>query len=572
MYIHYLIPACKDSFYAASTVGLFLCNIKKKKNYPVLQRNDTLINSPNDMIRGVYKKGDLWLATANGLLQYNIATGRQKRFYLDTVMLAPNRNWLRDVAVDDDGHVVTAGMDGIGVMNTNTEQLHFYNDFNTVKNPECFAINIKDNIAGINSDAGLILFNLATGTSTISLHDYNEAITTAPLSNINQYMVNEYRNGYAYFKPAELVDHPVSSAPVIEKITINDSSIHFPANGTAITLNYHQNIIGFYFTAFEYTNAAKIHFRYKLNGLDKVWHFANGNTRAANYLQVPPGTYTFILQSGNSENEWNSMPASFMFEIKPPFWNSWWFILLMIGVFMGSITGIAIYRVKKIRKEEAQKAAYSRELLELELKTLRSQMNPHFIFNSLNSIQKFIWENRQEDAAEYLSKFSRLMRMMLDNSMQKWIPLDQELTTLLLYVELEHRRSNNKFDYQIHVSDCLDVAAILVPPMLLQPYVENAIWHGLLSKGNRGYLYINVLQESENYLQYVIEDNGVGRWAKQKMNTEQKTTSYGMQLTRQRIEMTEANGQNGSVLVEDVTTGTGTRVIINLPLNTFIKL
>ncbi len=217
---------------------------------------------------------------------------------------------------------------------------------------------------------------------------------------------------------------------------------------------------------------------------------------------------------------------------------------------------------------------FQKDIADASLSVLRSQMNPHFIFNSLNSIQKYIWENKQEDASEYLTKFARLMRTILENSGTKMVTLESELNALNLYVELEHRRSNNKFDYEIHTGDCLDPSSILLPSLLLQPYVENAIWHGLLPKEDRGFLHIGIFPNGNELLKCVIEDNGVGRLANvSERAIEQTNASYGMQLTKQRIEMTEANGHTGSVVVEDITgKSTGTRVIINLPLNSFIKI
>ncbi len=578
VYIHSLIPGGKDSFYAAANVGLFLCDVKSRKNYPVLPRNDTLMNSPFDMIGGVYKNGNVWLATPQGLLRYNIATGKSVRYYFDVALPVANKNWLRDVAIDNTDNIVTAGLEGIGILNTKTNRFRFYNDFNTVKYPTCFALHITDSIVNINSDAGLILFNLNTGGSIICTNYNKEANTVLHFGVIDGYTVNVSRNSYTYFRPAALLNNPVPSPPVIEKVVINDSIFYFPAGSTITRLQHYQDAISFFFTSFEYTHPDQIQFRYKIKGLEKAWHLSNGGVRLASYIKLPPGKYSFIVQAGNREDIWNTQTTSFAFEITPPIWDTWWFKTLLLFLFIGTVATITFYRVKKIRKEEAEKTASNKERLELELKTLRSQMNPHFIFNSLNSIQKFIWENKQEDAAEYLSKFSQLMRMTLDNSMQRWITLEQEIKALALYIELEHRRSNNKFDYGLQVNDCLDITTILVPPLILQPYVENAIWHGLLTKEGRGELRVAVTQGIKDNIVYIIEDNGVGRTANGNGTTssENKRVSYGMQLTHQRIIMSEANGEPGNILVEDLrddnNRASGTRVTIHLPLNSFIKI
>jgi LytS/YehU family sensor histidine kinase len=214
----------------------------------------------------------------------------------------------------------------------------------------------------------------------------------------------------------------------------------------------------------------------------------------------------------------------------------------------------------------------------MELASLRSQMNPHFIFNSLNSIQKYIWDNKQEDASEYLTKFSKLMRLTLEHSMHKLVTLEDELAAVHLYLELEHRRCNNKFDYTVNFDDNINAQLILLPPLLLQPYIENAIWHGLLPKQGRGLLSIRLQQLSANALQCIIEDDGIGRKQASiiKQQKGSQSTSYGMLITQQRLNITEANGIVGSVAVEDLVNdyneAIGTKIILLIPIETFKKI
>ena len=155
----------------------------------------------------------------------------------------------------------------------------------------------------------------------------------------------------------------------------------------------------------------------------------------------------------------------------------------------------------------------------LALKSLRSQMNPHFIFNALNSVNSFIAKNDERSANRYLSDFSMLMRAVLENSEEDFIPLSKELELLELYVKLEHSRFSEKFDYHIQVDEQLNREAFLIPPMLLQPFVENAIWHGLRYKENKGSLEITFNQMDADHLQISITDDGIGR----KQSAELKT-------------------------------------------------
>ena len=232
-------------------------------------------------------------------------------------------------------------------------------------------------------------------------------------------------------------------------------------------------------------------------------------------------------------------------------------LLILVAVLL-----IIIYRNKK-------KAEFSKGMAELEMKALRSQMNPHFIFNSLNSIQKYIWENKQEDASEYLTKFARLIRLVLENSLHQSVRLSEELDALRLYIEMEHRRNNQKFDYSITVDKSIDAETTFIPPLLLQPYVENAIWHGLSQKDGRGNLLIS-LKQKENLLLCQIDDDGIGRTRSSEIKTQTKNkTSLAMNISSQRIAwLKKDSGIDASVEITDNYSGgeaTGTSVLLTLP-------
>jgi tetratricopeptide (TPR) repeat protein len=162
------------------------------------------------------------------------------------------------------------------------------------------------------------------------------------------------------------------------------------------------------------------------------------------------------------------------------------------------------------RRKEQQLVEMQQQKTELEMQALRAQMNPHFIFNSLNSINMFILENNKLQASEYLSKFSRLVRLILQNSQEAFIPLERELEALKLYLELESLRFENKFEYKISVDGSVDTTVLKVPPLVIQPYAENAIWHGLMQKREKGHLEIELYAENQ-ILFYKITDDGIGR-------------------------------------------------------------
>jgi len=232
------------------------------------------------------------------------------------------------------------------------------------------------------------------------------------------------------------------------------------------------------------------------------------------------------------------------------------------------------WRTNQIRKDEKLKAEFDRQLAEVELKALRAQMNPHFLFNCLNSIKHFIIKNDVQSASDYLSKFSRLMRLTLDNSKASKIGLDREIEALKLYIGLEHMRFENKFDYRIEVDENIPLEEIDVPPLILQPYVENAIWHGLMHKEERGELIIH-FSRSGHHLRCEIIDNGIGRLQAQKLKskTATKTKSMGMKITSDRITQNIVNGKKAQVEVIDRyledQSPNGTMVILQFPVEIF---
>ena len=217
--------------------------------------------------------------------------------------------------------------------------------------------------------------------------------------------------------------------------------------------------------------------------------------------------------------------------------------------------------------------AFEHRIAETEMIALRAQMNPHFIFNCLNSIKLYTLENDSLTASEYLTKFSQLIRLVLENSRSEKVTLQKELETLTLYIELEAMRFKNKVQYKISVPPAIDQHYIEIPPLLLQPYVENAIWHGLMHKTEGGNILIEVSQPNEYLLHIEITDDGIGREMallnKSKSATRQK--SYGLKMTSERLNainhIYQTNTEVNIVDLKDISgQGTGTKVIIEIPL------
>lgn len=339
-----------------------------------------------------------------------------------------------------------------------------------------------------------------------------------------------------------------------------------------IKIPFSNNNITFYYRGICLTNPEKVLYSKKLEGYDMEFSLPT-EENFTKYTNLGPGTYTLKVISCNNEGLWNEQPTTFVFTILTPFYRTWWFALLTI-----SITGFAVYFVFKIRlnniKNKQQKDFERKvEVSKIELKALRAQMNPHFVFNSLNSIQHYIFNSKSDEAVKYLNKFAKLMRVILNNSDKPTVAIEDDLEALKLYLELEQMRFEDKFEYKIEIEDNVDLDYDIMPPMLLQPYVENAILHGLTPRAEKGMLHIGIRSE-ENFIVCTITDNGIGR----KRSAEIKRTmpgnkhkSLGMKITEERLRiLNEISKSEHSVQITDLEnadgSSSGTRVELYVPI------
>ena len=337
-----------------------------------------------------------------------------------------------------------------------------------------------------------------------------------------------------------------------------------------LSLAYDNNYLTFQFVGITIQSPKKVKYQYKLEGLDENWS-ALTNRSEATYGNLPHGKYTFKVKAMNGDGYW-SKEFNYSFTIRPPWWRTWWAYTLFALAFAGIIYALFRYRLNKIRMQH-EIVLQKHKASELEMQALRAQMNPHFIFNSLNSINMFILENNKLQASEYLSKFSRLVRLILQNSQEALVPLERELEALQLYLELESLRFENKFEYKISVDDEVDTTVLKVPPLVIQPYAENAIWHGLMHKKEKGHLEIELYQHEE-VLFCKITDDGVGRKKAAELKSKSALTykSAGMHITASRIALLQQRKQNeASISINDLVLPNGkpagTEVLIKIPLS-----
>jgi ligand-binding sensor domain-containing protein len=362
-------------------------------------------------------------------------------------------------------------------------------------------------------------------------------------------------------KPA-LVDFRVFNKPIHFALPLQEIK--------EIRLDHNQNFFSFSMSSLHFSEGGNIEYSYKLEGFDKDWQKA-GSDRNAQYTSVPGGRYILRLRARSGVAEWEESPQQIRIIVAKPWWTTWLFRLAVILALLGAVAGIYYNRVRSIRKAAKLRTDYEVRLNELEMSALRTQMNPHFIFNCLNTINSFINSNQKTSANQYITRFAKLIRLILENSRKRRVSLASELEALVLYIQLEQLRFENRFDYTIDLADNVDQDNVEVPPLVLQPFVENSILHGILPKAGNGHIQITITQ-TDNAICYSIEDNGVGRAAAKRRDEEGvlKKESHGMDITMKRIELFNREYRfTDNVIITDLQSdgfASGTRVQIPLAL------
>lgn len=392
-------------------------------------------------------------------------------------------------------------------------------------------------------------------------------------------------NGLSHYNPANAVKNthaPITGIVNVRLFYENLSETPYRSfigtwnNISHLKLPYDQNHLSFEFKAINFSNPQAVRYRWKLEGFDAGWSPASAEHSIV-YSNISPGNYTFLVKACNEDGVWNPVPAKIIIEIAAPFWQSKWFVIFVVFVLSLSIAGLFHLQSRRLRKKamaQQQRLQLEKEVVELEQKALRLQMNPHFIFNALNSIQSQIGTGSEQQARYYLAKFSRLMRQILDNSRSASISLEEEIRTLENYLLIEQFCNGNRFDYRIDTDERLEPDFIHLPPMLLQPFVENAIKHGFRfnDPAKRGKITI-VFRESGNMLECIVQDNGIGRERSAELNRNSKETyhrSTALLVTQERLDLLSGGGRRAYLeimdLINEQGTASGTRVLIRIPV------
>lgn len=403
-------------------------------------------------------------------------------------------------------------------------------------------------------------------TLPVSENYYNYGSRLLKLSNGN--ILGNIDKTFIEWFPDKIEKNYTIQTVLINRLVLQDSSVWLPQK--EIKLKHNENDFSIEFGILTGLEKNRYRIEYKLEGFNEEWVEA-GPANTAVYTNVPEKDLVFRVRAVSPDRSKVGKEIALAIRVIPPFYRTIWFRIIAALLLASLIAWIIRQRINNIRKVEKQKNEFNKVITEWRLKALRSQMNPHFVFNCMNSIDMYILKNDVENASRYLNKFARLVRLILNQSDEMYVPLAKEIEMLKYYIELEKLRFDHPFSHSIQVDESIDIEETEIPSMLLQPYIENAILHGLRHKKENGHLSIIIRRRNEG-LFCIIEDDGIGREKAVEINSAfpSKHHSKGTILTAERLSVLD-NNQNKPVinaidLKDEHGEARGTRVEITIPV------
>lgn len=511
--LNYLLRTSKGQLFVSGEEGegLVRYSMTEDRFTPVHPTNEPDYHLLSNRIFGMDedRRGRIWLATSNGIFIYDGEKNRIEGHFAGNGKMGD----LFRVCFDKYGNVWANGSSGIWCYITARDKWINFNG--------------RDGLPG--NDFEGILARKRNGDIVAGLE-----------------------GAVAVFHPDRLYAANSEPPAIITEASIGDSEHLFPLERTSprwLSLPAGQHSFSVDFSILHYDNAASMQYFYKLEPLMK--DFRSNSDGHINFNGLMPGRYTLYVTGQGKTGSLYAKEDRMEIDIEPYWYQSWWFkplvVLLLagLGIFWGR------WRITTIRKESALR----QRIVETEMQALRAQMDPHFIFNSLSSIENFIMRNEKRLASDYLNKFACLIRMILDSSRNELVSLTRDMEALELYIDLEQISCNNRFIYTAIIDPLLLNDDYRVPPLLIQPYVENAIIHGLMPSRMDNLKLTVIARLESDRIRYIVEDNGVGRAQAATYQSRNKPfhESVGMKITEERVHLfNRQTKSNGSIIITDL--------------------
>lgn len=499
----------------------------------------------------------IYFASIDGLFKY--INGKVieiklkgKPIYANKLLFKNNQLWIGTVN------------EGLYILHHDEVWKHYFHA-NLLHGDGVKSFRVLDNLVYVATEEGLSKINFKTDQA--DFFDYSDGIVSKEINDI------EYFNGNVYLGtnkgllklPNQISKNAIYPNISITSVSINQSLIN--SSDELLDLDYMENNIDIEFSTACLRARGNFKYKYRLLGLDGNWRYNSGINNHVQYASLPNGEFVFEIRAVNEDGLESQKTASIKFVINSPFWQRWWFYVLMVLLGSGVVAVLFMIRIRFINR----RAELRNKVTASQLTALKSQMNPHFLFNTLNSLQDLILKHDIKNSNYYLNKFSVLMREILDVSGKDEIPLAREIKLLDTYLELEKLRFGDEFRFTIKVDEEIDVEHLQLPPMIIQPFIENALKHGLLHKKGDKRLDIE-FSLTDEILVCEILDNGVGRKRSEEIKSRNARThqSFATEATDKRMDLLNSyNDKKYNFKIIDLyddDKSLGTKVIISIPI------
>lgn len=506
--------------------------------------------------------GDLWFSTSSGLFLYD----GEKKQHIQVPELTDKR--IVDIAFHPGYHLLIISTDGYGIYALHADTYALLWTLRTVdglSSDICRKVQVQGDTLWISSPMGLNCVRiLPEGRQYIRTIQDSDGF---PGNDIKDYIVDQntlyIAGSFGVMRWANFMNprHAIPPKFVMHRLA-SERGIYQPGNTVYTT--YLDGYLSVDYALIAYAVSPPKLF-YQLN--DGKWQPASGNHIDINNLDV--GNHTLKLRFLD-RNEWVYPIEPIGVYVEAPFYRQSWFVPLLIVVSLISIAAYIIYIINLQRKKALNQLQLNEALTFAEQQSLQSMMNPHFIFNAINSVQQYIINNDKKEANRYLTQFARLIRINLETSKQKYISLEEELERLNLYFQFEQVRFGEQLQYSVHCPEDLRTDMVQIPSMIIQPFVENAIWHGIMPKRKPGKVELSLVADDSKLL-ITVRDNGMGYQPNAPSGTSAKKSSLGMHITKRRLELLTKNTGKPhfftiQAMVDEHNQITGTIVEIHVPL------
>lgn len=555
--------------------------------------NETYYSS--NYVRDIdYANGKIYVLSNMGYYWIDFVTGQRSNLIKASGRhIAVNLNGTQVVLATSEG-LMEPEKDSLNLFLVDGKSIYASNIL--FNNDTCWVGTLSDGIYGIHNHKIVYHFNSDNGLKgnrIIALHAYNNNVFVATdesfsiislpdnkivnygqslpfnLSGINAiatwndsiYLATQ--SGIYYFNSNTIKEQPENLKIFLTQIKINNKS---KVLSNRFELSYNENNIQCCFKSISFSSKSNINYKYRLIGESSEWKIINGFNDHIEYEALAPGNYSLEIKSVNELEQESSNTLKIDFIIHKPFWLQTWFVLLSILLFSSLLVVFVSRMIRSIRKKEKEK----QQLIEFQLTALKSQMNPHFIFNGLNSIQDLIMQQDVKKSNLYLSKFSSLIRKILEYSEKELVSVAEEIALTLLYLDIEQLRFGDDFHYEINIDELINQDEVKIPTMIIQPFVENAIKYGLFHKKGFKSLKINFELEKQ-YLLCTIIDNGIGRAKANEINVRNRTShkSFATDAIFKRLNLLNTKGENSFEIIDlfEHEKSIGTKVIIKFSVD-----